>query len=46
MEVAMKASEIRAYYQSEWALVSKSKERYWAEHKRNLTPDAPVRASS
>jgi hypothetical protein len=42
MEVAMKASEIRDYQHRDWALVRESKARYWAEHKRSLSPGAAL----
>ncbi len=31
-------SEVRAYLDRDWGLVRESKERYWAEKKRSLTP--------
>jgi hypothetical protein len=38
----MKASDIRAYCQRDWALLRESKDRYWAERKRGLPPEAAL----
>ncbi len=38
----MKAAEIRDYMGREWKLARELKERYWADCKRDLTPDAAL----
>ncbi|MCP4549225.1 MAG: hypothetical protein GY835_22455 [bacterium] len=39
----MKPSDLRAYTERDWSLVRELKQRYWAERKRTLTPDATLR---
>ncbi len=38
----MKPAEIRDYLGREWKLPRELKDRYWAERKRSLTPDAAL----
>ncbi len=39
----MKPAEIRDYLEREWKLARELKDRYWAERKRGLAPDAALR---
>lgn len=39
----MKPADIRDYLDREWELVRDLKDRYWAERKPSLTPDAALR---
>ena len=39
----MKPAEIRNYLAREWELPRELKDRYWAERKRSLAPDAALR---
>ena len=43
MGAAMKPAEIRDYLGREWELPRELEDRYWAERKRSLAPDAARR---
>jgi len=39
----MKASDVQSYLDRDWDRVRASKDRYWAERKRTLTPEEALR---